>query len=64
MIAESDAQLTDEFRRAMRRVASTVNVITVCVNGQPMGAIPGTVTSQGEPGSIDVRQARTQLVDQ
>jgi hypothetical protein len=37
---------------------------TYSVNGQPMGAIPGTVTSQGEPGSIDVRQARTQLVDQ
>ena len=45
MIAESDAQLTGEFRQAMRRVASTVNVITVCVNGQPMGITATAMSS-------------------
>jgi flavin reductase len=29
--------LADSFRQAMRRVASTVNVITVCVGGEPRG---------------------------
>jgi flavin reductase len=29
--------LSDAFRQAMRRVASTVNVITICVDGVPMG---------------------------
>lgn len=30
-------QLEEDFRQAMRRVASTVNVITIRVDGQPMG---------------------------
>ncbi len=34
---DSDDQLTDAFRKAMRRVASTVNVISLCVNGEAMG---------------------------
>jgi flavin reductase (DIM6/NTAB) family NADH-FMN oxidoreductase RutF len=34
---EADPALTDAFRKAMRRVASTVNVISICVDGQPMG---------------------------
>ena len=37
MILETDPQLAGSFRQAMRRVASTVNVITICVDGQPMG---------------------------
>ena len=36
---------------------------TYTVNGQPMGAVPGSVTTRGEPGAVDVREARTQLVD-
>lgn len=36
---------------------------TYSVNGRPMGAIPGTVTTQGLPGEVDVREARTELVD-
>lgn len=32
-----DLGLSDLFRKAMRRVASTVNVISIQVDGQPMG---------------------------
>ena len=35
---------------------------TYSVNGESMGAVPGTVATSGEPGSVDVRQARTELV--
>ena len=35
MIGTDD--LVFAFRQAMRRVASTVNVISICVDGQPMG---------------------------
>jgi flavin reductase (DIM6/NTAB) family NADH-FMN oxidoreductase RutF len=45
----SEAQLPDAFRQAMRRVASTVNVITICVDGAPMG-ITATAMS---PLSLD-----------
>ena len=38
-----------DFRKAMRRVASTVNVISICVDGQPMG-ITATAVS---PISMD-----------
>jgi len=34
---ETDADLVLAFRKSMRRVASTVNVISICVDGQPMG---------------------------
>jgi len=34
---ETDIALTDSFRLAMRRVASTVNVISICVGGEAMG---------------------------
>lgn len=34
---DTDDQLVDAFRHAMRRVASTVNVISICVNGEPLG---------------------------
>jgi flavin reductase (DIM6/NTAB) family NADH-FMN oxidoreductase RutF len=36
-MTESDPALVQSFRQAMRRVASTVNVITICVDGAPMG---------------------------
>ena len=37
--------LTDDFRQAMRRVASTVNVITICVDGAPMGITATAMSS-------------------
>jgi flavin reductase len=46
---EGDDRLSDSFRKAMRRVASTVNVISICVEGQPMG-ITATAVS---PISVD-----------
>jgi flavin reductase (DIM6/NTAB) family NADH-FMN oxidoreductase RutF len=46
---ESDPALAQNFRQAMRRVASTVNVISICVDGQPMG-ITATAVS---PISMD-----------
>ena len=36
-MVEDEAALTESFRMAMRRVASTVNVISIHVDGQPMG---------------------------
>ena len=46
---EADPALTEAFRQAMRRVASTVNVISICVDGQAMG-ITATAVS---PISMD-----------
>jgi len=46
---DADPALTDAFRQAMRRVASTVNVISICVDGQAMG-ITATAVS---PISMD-----------
>ena len=46
---EADPALTEAFRQAMRRVASTVNVISICVEGQAMG-ITATAVS---PISMD-----------
>ena len=37
--------VSDDFRAAMRRVASTVNVITVCVAGEPMGITATAMSS-------------------
>lgn len=42
---ESDEQAVRGFRQAMRRVASTVNVITICVDGQPMGITATAMSS-------------------
>jgi flavin reductase len=39
------ANLSDEVKQAMRRVASTVNVITICVRGQPMGITATAMSS-------------------
>jgi len=41
----SGTELTDGFRDAMRRVAATVNVISICVDGQPMGITATAVSS-------------------
>ena len=50
----SEAQLlNDSFRQAMRRVASTVNVISICVDGQPLGITATAVSSISmEPPSL------------
>ena len=42
---ESDARLTSDFRQAMRRVASTVNIITLCVGGTPLGITATAMSS-------------------
>jgi flavin reductase (DIM6/NTAB) family NADH-FMN oxidoreductase RutF len=44
-MASTPDPLNDAFRRAMRRVASTVNVITVCVDGQPLGITATAMSS-------------------
>lgn len=36
---------------------------TWSLNGRDMGAVPGTVTTRGEPVTVEVSEARTQLVD-
>jgi flavin reductase (DIM6/NTAB) family NADH-FMN oxidoreductase RutF len=45
MIIETDPELASHFRQAMRRVASTVNVITICVDGEPMGITATAMSS-------------------
>jgi len=42
---ECDPALADAFRQAMRRVAATVNVISICVDGTPMGITATAVSS-------------------
>lgn len=44
MDAKTD-DLAAGFRQAMRRVASTVNVITICIDGQPMGITATAMSS-------------------
>ena len=57
---ETDAKLTEEFRQAMRRVASTVNVITICVGGEPMGITATAMSSLSiDPPSLLVCINRT-----
>jgi flavin reductase (DIM6/NTAB) family NADH-FMN oxidoreductase RutF len=51
------------FRLAMRRVASTVNVISICVDGQPMGITATAVSSISmDPPSLLVCINRTASV--
>jgi flavin reductase (DIM6/NTAB) family NADH-FMN oxidoreductase RutF len=42
---EGEPALCEAFRNAMRRVASTVNVISILVDGQPMGVTATAVSS-------------------
>ena len=52
---EADQQVIQGFRQAMRRVASTVNVITICVDGQPMGLTATAMSSLAmDPPSLPV----------
>ena len=48
-MTETNAALTESFRQALRRVALTVNVISISIDGQPMG-ITATAVS---PLSMD-----------
>lgn len=42
---DGDPKLSEEFREAMRRVASTVNVISICLRNEPMGITATAVSS-------------------
>lgn len=44
-MTDARSALTDQFRQAMRRVASTVNVISICSGGEPMGITATAVSS-------------------
>ncbi len=60
MIHGTDPQLLDGFKQAMRRVASTVNVITICVRGEPMGITATAMSSLSvDPPSLLVCINRT-----
>jgi flavin reductase (DIM6/NTAB) family NADH-FMN oxidoreductase RutF len=53
-------QLAESFRQAMRRVVSTVNVITICVDGRPMGITATAMSSLAmDPPSLLVCINRT-----
>lgn len=57
---EADQDLVQDFRQAMRRVASTVNVITICVGGTPMGITATAMSSISvDPPSLLVCINRT-----
>lgn len=59
-MATEAADLSSDFRRAMRRVASTVNVITVCVGGEPMGITATAMSSLSlDPPSLLICINRT-----
>ena len=61
MTAETASFALDQgFRQAMRRVASTVNVISIRVDGQPMGITATAVSSISlDPPSLLVCINRT-----
>jgi flavin reductase (DIM6/NTAB) family NADH-FMN oxidoreductase RutF len=60
MITGTDPQVLDGFKQAMRRVASTVNVITICVGGEPMGITATAMSSLSmDPPSLLVCINRT-----
>jgi flavin reductase len=44
-VTGDDERVIDQFRLAMRRVAATVNVISLTVNGEPMGITATAVSS-------------------
>ena len=61
-MSETLPDLNDGFRSAMRRVASTVNVITICAEGQPIGMTATAMSSLSlDPPSllICINQAAT-----
>jgi flavin reductase len=62
-MATAGADLSLDFKQAMRRVASTVNVITVCVGGEPMGITATAMSSLSvDPPSLLICINRTASV--
>lgn len=60
---DSDRELVEAFRQAMRRVASTVNVISICVDGEPMGITATAMSSLSmDPPSLLVCINRTAVM--
>jgi flavin reductase len=52
-MSDAGDALTGQFRRAMRRVAATVNVISITVDGRPLGITATAVSSLSmEPPSL------------
>ncbi|HKR23826.1 MAG TPA: flavin reductase family protein, partial [Allosphingosinicella sp.] len=53
-MTETDPDLALRFKEAMRRVAATVNVISICVEGEPMGitATAVSVVSMDPPSLL------------
>jgi flavin reductase len=53
-MTETDPQLAAAFKDAMRRVAATVHVISICVDGRPMGitATAVSVVSMDPPSLL------------
>ena len=53
-MSETDPRLAEAFKQAMRRVAATVNVISICVGGKPKGitATAVSVVSMGPPSLL------------
>jgi len=53
-MTETDPALAEAFKQAMRRVAATVNVISICVDGKPMGitATAVSVVSMDPPSLL------------
>jgi flavin reductase len=51
---ENKEELASSFKEAMRRVAATVNVISICVDGKPMGitATAVSVVSMDPPSLL------------
>ena len=53
MVTDTELSTVEAFRQAMRRVASTVNIITICVDGHPMGITATAMSSLAlEPPSL------------
>jgi flavin reductase (DIM6/NTAB) family NADH-FMN oxidoreductase RutF len=44
-MTKTDPELAAAFKEAMRRVAATVNVISICVNGEAMGITATAVSA-------------------
>jgi flavin reductase (DIM6/NTAB) family NADH-FMN oxidoreductase RutF len=44
-MTETDPALAEAFKQSMRRVAATVNVISICVDGTPMGITATAVSA-------------------
>ena len=53
-MTETDPHLVQDFKEAMRRVAATVNVISICVDGTPLGitATAVSVVSMDPPSLL------------